>query len=123
MNRGILHIHFLLISIISLAGFGCGTGNEPVQEIDLDSDGYDEIIFSGTWKEYLPTQFFSGVCIYNHSYNYGSFTDSEEWEDENFLGIPAIGTLPTVGQTIALSRRENLEEEDRSRALSSLFCL
>jgi len=33
MNRGILHIHFLLISIISLAGFGCGTGNEPVQEI------------------------------------------------------------------------------------------
>ena len=77
---------------------------------DLDSDGYDEIIFSGTWTEFFPTQTVSGVCIYNHST--GTFTDSEEWEDESFLGIPAVGTLPTVGQTIALSRRENLDEED-----------
>ncbi|MFO8184728.1 MAG: hypothetical protein R6U39_11245, partial [Candidatus Aegiribacteria sp.] len=78
---------------------------------DGTQDVSDELCVAYSWHN--ATGYHSGLWIYDHeeSTNTAQFIDSETWEeDQHIEGIPAIGTLPSAGLTIALSRLVNYDD-------------
>jgi hypothetical protein len=78
---------------------------------DGTQDESDELCVTYSWHN--GHGFYSGLWIYDHddSTSTSGFTDSETWsEDQRLEGIPVVGTLPSAGLTIALSRLRNYDD-------------
>jgi hypothetical protein len=87
-------------------------------------DASKELNVAFSWYNNSSGGYHSGVWIYDHvdRTNTSEFIESETWaEDQHIEGIPAVGSLPQVGQQVALSRRRNFEgthgQDDRIPAI------
>jgi len=76
-----------------------------VSSYDLNGTGPDEIIISRSF--YAPSSFTDYSWFHLYDYEAVEVYSSEEWVDNNFRGIPAVGSLPMSGDRIALSKKKS----------------
>ena len=74
-----------------------------VSSYDLNGTGPEEIIISRTI--YATSPFDSWLHLYD--YEAGEVYSEKKWSGYNFQGIPATGSLPMSGNSIALSRKKS----------------
>jgi hypothetical protein len=95
----------------------CPTGKNSqfswVAASDLNGSGGEELIVCTGMIDNVGSTDWTYVGLYS-SADQGEFYDTREWtgDDMFFRGIPAIGSLPTEGLSIALSRKKSTASFD-----------
>ena len=82
-----------------------------VTAADLDGSGGTDLVVTVCKFDGMGSDDWTRVGLYSSS-DEGEFYATKDWSGEGtfYRGIPAIGTLPTVGLSIALSRRVSIFE-------------
>ena len=81
---------------------------------EVNGTGSPEIIVQASWSEFSVNA--TGVFVYN--YDAEVFIEDQEWLHTSWRTIPAVGSLPSEGQRIAVTSGEN---DDGQNAPDQVF--